>query len=356
MTPIRSSLRAASAVAGLVICAALATRLLAAAPAANVPAVDMVLLAEQTPQTATTGRKWADLLTAVGVGNIQIRAGQPGDKLVIEPRGSKDAPSYHVVGKLDGTNLKLPGGQQFTLSDRAKLSKWLAELGENGAAGVTEKKTTFGLLPRQLADVRDDLAQPISFQTKGMAGPQAIEKIRSQLKTKLVLDEAAEKALAADDPIRDELNGYSCGTVIAAIARPAGAMLVPRKPHGGEVECALVKAVEGAEAWPIGWPPEHGDAKALPQLLDSFNTVEIRETPASQAIEAIQARMKVPFLYDYNSIVKNRIDMAKAVTIPPAKKALYASVLRQVLFKAGLKYVVRVDEADKPLIWITTLK
>jgi hypothetical protein len=340
----RSVSRLASFSVGLAICAACSAA----------PTVEMVLLAEQSPATSTNGRKWVDLLTGLGVGEIQIRSAQTGEKLGIETRGAKDAPAYRVTGKLAGNQLIVPGGQ-FTLSDRAKISKWLGELGENGAAGVTEKKSAFGLLAKQLADVREDLAQPIDFSTKGMPAAQAVEKIRGKLKIKLAIDAGVEKAIADDDPVRDELNGLSCGTALAAIVRPAGAILQPRKPTGGEVDCALVKSAQGSESWPIGWPPERSDAKVLPQLLDSLS-VEIRDTPASQAIDAIQARMKLPFLYDHNSIAKYRIDLATKVTIPPDKKALYASVLRKVLFQAGLKYSLRVDEAGKPLMWITTLR
>jgi hypothetical protein len=299
------------------------------------PQVEMVLLAEQSPATSTNGRKWGDLLTALGVGDLQI-------------------PIYRVTGKLIESQLVVPGGQ-FTLSDRPQISNWLRELGENGVAGVTQKKGAFGLLARQLVVVRDDLAQPVGFGTKGLPPAQAIEKIRSQLKYKLVVDESVEKAIAADDPVRDELSGLSCGAALVAIARPAGAILKPKKPSGGELEYALTTATEGGESWPIGWPPEQSDIKVLPQLLDTLS-VEIKDIPALQAIDAIQKRMKVPFLLDHNSIAKQRIDMSKAVTIPPAKKAFYATILRQVLFQAGLKYSLRVDEAGKPLIWITTLK
>lgn len=323
------------------------------AAATAAPTVEMVLLAEQNPSTSTTGRKWVDLLSHLGVGGIQIRAAQPGEKLGIEARGTKESPLYRVTGKLSGTQLILPGGQ-FGLSDSPKLAKWLGELGENGAAGVTQAKSAFGLLAKQLAELHGDLAQPIDFSTKGMPAAQAVEKIRGQLKRKLTIDGEVEKAIAADDPVRDELNGLSSGTALAAIARPAGAILQPRKPSGGDVELALIKSTQGAEAWPIGWPPDQSDVKVLPQLLDSLS-VEIRDIPASTAIDAIRVRMKVPFLYDYNSMVKNRIDLTKKVTIPPEKKALYGTVLRKVLFQAGLKYSVRVDEAGKPLVWITTL-
>jgi hypothetical protein len=318
------------------------------------PQVEMVLLAEQNPATSTNGRKWGDLLTSLGVGNVQIRSVQPGEKIGIEVRGIKETPIYRVIGKLDGSQLVVPGGK-FTLGDRPQIANWLRELGENGVAGVTEKKGAFGLLAKQLVAVRDDLGQPVGFQTKGLPPAQAIEKIHGQMNYKLVIDESVEKAIAADDPVRDELSGLSCGAALAAIARPAGAILQPKKPSGGELEYALVRAAEGGESWPIGWPPEQSDIKVLPQLLDTLS-VEIKDIPASQAIAAIQSRMNAPFLFDHNSIAKQRIDMSKAVTIPPAKKAFYATILRQVLFQAGLKYSLRVDEAGKPLIWITTLK
>jgi hypothetical protein len=318
------------------------------------PQIDMVILAESSPSTSTVGRKWGDLLTSLGVGSLQVRTAHPGEKIGIEVRGTKETPIYRVTAKLADSDLVVQGGK-FELSDRAAIVKWLGDLGENGVAGITQRKGAFGLLAKQLADARDGLAQPLGFQTKGLSAPEALDKIRGQLKNTLTVDDAAAKSLAADDLVRDELNGLSAGTALAAIARPAGAILQPKKSDDGEIEYVIVKATAGDESWPIGWPPEQHDVKVVPQLLDTLN-VEIRDTPASQAIDAIQARMKLPFLYDYNSIVKQRIDLAKKVTIPPAKKAYYDVVLRQILFQAGLKYDLRVDEAGKPLMWITTLK
>lgn len=53
------------------------------------PTVEMVLVADQNPATSTNGRKWVDLLTGLGVGEIQIRAARSGEKLAIEARGTK---------------------------------------------------------------------------------------------------------------------------------------------------------------------------------------------------------------------------------------------------------------------------
>jgi hypothetical protein len=40
----------------------------------------------------------------------------------------------------------------------------------------------------------------------------------------------------------------------------------------------------------------------------------------------------------------------------PEKRMTYSQILNKVLLQARLKYELRVDEADKPFLWITTVK
>ena len=150
------------------------------------------------------------------------------------------------------------------------------------------------------------------------------------------------------------LEGVASGTALAAIARPAGGALVPRFVDGN-LELQLTAAKEGIQSWPIGWPPgEKDEGKIIPPLFE-FIKVEIDNTPAEEALAAIQARLKTPFLYDHNNMARDRIDLAKKVKVP-AGKTFYKKILDQVLFQAGLKCEVRLDDAGKPLVWITTLK
>jgi hypothetical protein len=325
----------------------------AAAPAWAKPQVQVIVLAESSPSTASSSRRWAQTFADLGVG-VQVRGSQPGETIGIEVRGSGDSATYYVTGQLNANNeLVLPGGR-FAPGDRDRLAKWLGELGTNGPAGVTEKRSAFGLLPKQIADVRDDLAQPVSFSTKKTPPTETVAKIAAGLKFPLTIDADVQQALAADDPVRDELEGIASGTALAAIARPAGAVLRPRQEASGALSYMLVKAAPGSEGWPIGWPAQEAEAKVLPQLVDSLNA-EIRDVSLSQAVGAIQSRLKVPFLWDYNALVKQRIDVSKNITVP-GKRAIYAILLRQVLFQGQLKYSLRVDDAGKPLIWITTVK
>ena len=46
--------------------------------------------------------------------------------------------------------------------------RWIAELSKNGVEGVSERKGAFGLTKKQVADVTDDLMQPVRFSTKGL--------------------------------------------------------------------------------------------------------------------------------------------------------------------------------------------
>jgi len=61
-------------------------------------------------------------------------------------------------------------------------------------------------------------------------------------------------------------------------------------------------------------------------------------------------------LIDHNALARQGIDPAKAAVTLPRSKTTYSLALRKLLFQAKLKYEVRCDEADKPFLWISTVK
>lgn len=304
------------------------------------------------PPTVT--QRWYKTMTDLGVTGLRIRVAQPADEPKITPAGDKKNPSYRVVGRIDARGtLSLPGGR-FSTGDVAQISKWIKELGNNGVAGVTENKTAFGLTKEQLETVMADLARPVEFSTKGLKPNEAAGKLTRSLSIKTAVHDKVKRAIAEDDPVREELRGLSTGTALAALLRPAGAILQPTKPDGGEVQYLIAVAGDGEESWPIGWPTDKPPAKLAPKLFEFLNA-EIDGIPAVEAIEAIQARLELPFLMDHNKIALHKIDLNKEVSVP-SKRTYYSKVLEQSLYKAGLKYELRVDENDRPLLWITTLK
>ena len=53
---------------------------------------------------------------------------------------------------------------------------------------------------------------------------------------------------------------------------------------------------------------------------------------------------------------RNEAQAAKATVAMPKAKTTYSLALKKLLFQAGLKFEVRVDEAGTPFLWISTVK
>ncbi len=300
-------------------------------------------------------QRWFKILTERGVTGLRIRQQEPGEQPSLVAGGTKDAPSYRVLGTITtGSVLIVPGGN-FGPNDSAALDKWLKELGENGVQGVTEKKTAFGLTPKQFADVHEDLSRKVDFTTKGLAPKAVLSKLAGQLTTPFTVEESAKKSLAEGDAVREEFEGLSSGTTMAAILRPAGLVMIPRKPTGNPVEFYVTSGKDVKEFWPIGWPPEKL-VKDLVPIYFEFLNIEIDDITSEEAIAALHERIKIPFVYDYNGMARAKIDLTKSKIKVPEKKTYYLKALQHVLQQSNLKHETRVDEAGTPFEWITPFR
>jgi hypothetical protein len=84
--------------------------------------------------------------------------------------------------------------------------------------------------------------------------------------------------------------------------------------------------------------------------------VEIDGVSVAETVTSVAPRFDVPILYDRLALEIHGIDPAKVQASLPAKRTSYSLLLQKVLFQARLKYELRVDDAGKPFIWITTVK
>jgi hypothetical protein len=328
-----------------------------AAVASAEPRVDLELITEKG--FAIDGaQEWVEVLKSVGASGIRIRSAEPGDEGGIVTGGTAKAPSYKVTGVLtSGGVLRLPGGQ-FRLHDKAGISAWIHKLKEGGEEGLTAKVGVFGLTSKQLVAMHEGLASPVGFSTKGKPAGQVVRQIAGNLKkVSVVVDPSAEKALGGDETTPDELSGVASGTALAAALRPLGLVAVPLPPRGSELRLGIADSRAVKESWPVGWPPEKPPRETMPHLFEFLN-VEIADTPLPEALDAIQERLKSPFLYDHNSLARHKVDMSAVKVKVPAGKTYYKGILDRMLAQSRpqLKCEIRVDEAGQPLLWITTVK
>ncbi len=307
---------------------------------------------------------WSKDLGEAGVRNVRVRAGRSNDRLAIKSRGSQQMPVYDVTGIIRaGGDLLLPGAR-FKPGDADGVARWVKDLAELGPPQSREPKGVFGLTKSQFDRVREDLARRVNFSTQGETPAAVIDKIAAKLQVPLPI-EPRLKATLAQDVLADELAGFSSGTVLAYVLRPLGLGYVPREVADRRLQYVVVPL--GAESavgigkdkpmkhWSVGWPPSGSKREVLPELF-KFHNVSIQDVSVGKVLEAVGEKLKAPVLLDRAALARHGIDLEKIDVTLPSKRTTYGLVLNRALFKAKLRYDLRVDEAGKPFLWVTTLK
>ncbi|MCE9604253.1 MAG: hypothetical protein K8U03_05040 [Planctomycetia bacterium] len=332
---------------------ALLPMLLFASVANGAPRVDLeiALLPGFTPTDISA---WHEMLTGAGVDNLRLGGGGNGAKKVgIEKPDGADGTGYRVFGVITPSNeLLLPGGK-FGRNDRAALAKWVTDLKASGPGKKPgAKPVPFGLQPAQLEAIAKDLGKPADFTTTGATVKQVLIEIGNRTTNPIVAEPAIAAGLGNAEKVPGELKGLACGTVAAAVLRREGLSFVPRVATGGTLEYFVTRAGAGQDVWPVGWPAEKPIPELLPDLF-TLRNVEIDDIPASQLLQVVADRVKLPMLFDEQTLVEKKLDASKIKVKIPSGKLGYQGVLDRAMFQAGMKHEVRIDDAGRPFLWIT---
>jgi len=297
-------------------------------------------------------QRWYQVFTELGVDNLRIRGAEPGDEIGIHEVPKRDAPTYQVTGRITASNaLELPGGK-FTLRDSSRLKVWLKNLADQGIDGVTGKPARFGFSEVQFAEVQEDLKRPVGFATVDLPADEAVAKIATGLRHAVEIAPAARVALAKRQ-VAENLSELSAGTALAMILRPAGLVFAPERLEGKVLHYRVALPAAGHDTWPVGWASDKPDRDLVPDLF-KFVHVEIDETPVAEATEPIQQRLEIPFFWDHYALEAQASNPAQTLVKLPTKKLHYGLILSKILSQAKLQKELRVDEAGKPFLWITT--
>lgn len=316
-----------------------------------------IFLDRGAPPTAM--HEWARALTALGLPSVRAMAGDGTQRPGVEEIASPAGPAYRVTAVIDPRgDLVLPGGRRYTIGQAARVVAWLEELACSGPEEKRPKTDRFGLSAEELLRLRHQLALPLGVKTKGGFRREILGQVLKQSPVPVVDPAGHVGRIDPQDQVGEELSELSTGTALAYLLRPAGLAIVPTKTAmGGAAQPALeiVRAKDVKDIWPIGWPPLKRDPDLVPRLYQ-FLEVNVQGVSASRVVEAVADRTGLTVLWDYNAMARWGIDPGKTSVRYPPKSASYAQLLRHCLFQAGLKYELRVDEADKPFLWISTVK
>ncbi len=336
--------------APLLAAASLPVVLPSPAPAAGTVQIE---LAADGPAGQMAAQQWARALDQAGIRNVRIRGSRPNDRVGVTVRGTEASPIYVVTGAiLSQTELQMPSGR-FRQGDLGRLAAWLDDLVKRGTPESREPIGAFGLTAAQFEVLNAALSLPVVFDTKGADRAETVARIARQLAVPVQSDAAARQALAAE-PVAEELAGIATGSALAHLLRPAGYSLVPGADDN-QVVLRVVPSQPGLQIWPVGFEPQQPINEILPALYE-FRDVNIEGVSAQVVLDALAKQLEVPMLPDHSALARHGIDPAEKMVNFPRSRTTYSLALRRVLFQAGLKFEVRVDEADKPFLWVTTIK
>ncbi len=300
-------------------------------------------------------QRWLKVLSGAGADRVKIsQTPNQGARPSVDKVKDSFGTTYKIVGVLDSRNrLVLPGGT-FSVNDKAGIRKLMGKIKDDGAEVALAEKMAFGLTAEQLVALHTDLSGEYTRETKDQAPRQVLQLVKYAIKTPVLIDSGAKAALSSDYQLRDELQGLTNGTVLAAALRPIGLVVAPRRLQGKTTEIVITPSQSVEEHWPIGWPLQVRKDKAVPKLFDRIPT-NIRSFPLDQALNAIQANLKIPFLYDYNSMARSGVELNKIRVNVQADKLAYQLILQRVISQARprMRMELRADEAGKPFMWFS---
>lgn len=299
-----------------------------------------------------TQQKWMEMLQAAGADQVVAKTSKTGVPTVEETELASST-IVRVTGFIVGNKLVLPGGK-FTINDRAGIRSLLQKLRDDGAKVALAEKKAFGLTSEQLVGLHQRFARKVEFSTQDQVVGDVVNRLIRQSGMSFTMDRRSRAAIAGNEKVLEELEGMSTGMALAAIVRPLGIVIEPKREQGQALEIHLLDSRASDESWPIGWPIDRPPVAVAPDLFGKI-PVEIRNFPLKSVLDAIQRKSGIPFYYDHNSLAREGIELQDVkVTLENKRIALLVAVsrlLRQT--EPPLSYEVRVDENSKPFLWIS---
>lgn len=316
--------------------------------------VSMEVVLPQRVFSGVDAQEWGRELNTLKI-PVRIRQAIRGDKPGVSEQMLGRLRQVKLVGQLgaDG-RISFGGKQTYSLEQIGELRKWVQELKEYGAQGAPEGQPVWGLSQAQFEALHLKLRTPVDLATNSLATNEFVARMVRQQPSLWKMTPAAIDVLEKTDPIQEELQGLSVGTVMSAVLRKVGMAFAPVRSGEGDVVLQIDVAQQIPKPWPIGWDLETANVsrlKAAPQLFQ-MSPVELNNAPFPQVVRAVAAKSKLPILVDSAGIKATGEDFDTMVVNFPRKRTSWSLLLKTITIQKKLKYELLIDEAGRPFVWI----
>lgn len=313
-----------------------------------------VELFTQPGMVSTNLQQWSELFGELGADAVRIRGGRGGDRVEVEIGGTETRPVYRVRGALTGRNrVRLPGGE-YSMSQAGAIGAWLSGLGKEAGGDGAENPWA---LPAEAAEATwRDLSKRIDTSTAGMSRGEALTVVQSLIAYPILIEVADEARLRVDLECQDELRGMSCGTALAMLLREVEYGFEPGMGRDVGLRYMVCRLDRCEAAWPVGWPPKENKRETLPKLFEVLTADVGAGVKLGAAVEAIGEKLEAPIFLDRMAIAAMEVDFDAEAAAMPRRRLTYSSLLGKLLGRARLKYELRVDERERPFLWVGSVR
>ncbi|MCA9058163.1 MAG: hypothetical protein KDA85_06675 [Planctomycetaceae bacterium] len=290
----------------------------------------------------------------------RFREARRGERMRVENIDSRDRRVVHVVGGLDRDGTISIGDQKFRITEMEQLKALLEEYARWGASGPLKERPHWGLDEEQLRTMMNQLNAPVGRPVELQSALTAADSIELPAQFRLTFTPAARARLAEFPPDPNagsiEMNGLSKGTALALALAQFGLGFRPIMAPNGQVELQVDTGTEASNLWPIGWTSQESITTVVPSYSRNIDIDDLDNVAVTGLLQIIAERMKVPHYYSANELQAAGIDV-ESLTYSRKKSSISPFRLLTLVaatHKMGID--LRVDEAGKPFLWVTTSK
>lgn len=338
------------------ICGQSASMVSADEPAPSRRTLDVEVLIQSQPSYRINAQEWGRVFQQLGY-SVKFREPRGGEGPRIEDQDRDELLSTRVVAAMSADGSIRIGNQKFDTETTQPLILALEEIRKHGAKGPPDSSPTWGLTDEQFKDVIQLLAAPVENSVELQSSVLALESIGlpGNMKMKFT-DDAREQALgkkpeSALETI--ELKGFTKGSAIAIVLAQYGLGFRPRYIAPGRFDIEIDCGNESSNMWPVGWKPEQSFSEILPAYFRAI-PLDVEDVTIAALVGAISEKIGLPHFSSASRLNANELDITTLKYTRKNDRISPARLLTAIGDKMHLGFDVRVDEAGKMFLWVTT--
>lgn len=318
--------------------------------------LDIVVLIQPQPSYRVKAQEWGRVFQELGY-SVRFREPRASEALRIEDQDRDDFLATQVVAAMEASGSIQIGGQKFDINNTKQLTLALEEIKRHGAKGPPNSNPTWGLTDEQFKEVTRILGVPVENSVELQSSILAIESIGLPGNMRMKFTEAArQQALAKrpdSAPETIELQGFTKGASIAIILAQYGLGFRPKFVAPGHYDLEIDRGNESSNLWPIGWKPEQSFSEILPAYFRAI-PLDVEDVEVNALVGAITDKLGMPYFSSASELASKNLDINSLKYTRKNARISPARLLTSVGDKFELGFDIRVDEAGKMFLWVTT--